>query len=54
VVIHVGSEYDEDVYTPLVTVPAFPVVFWFKVGISEATIALNVGAPALPLGAARK
>lgn len=33
---------------------AVPVVFWFKVGTSAATIALNVGAPAEPLGAAKK
>jgi hypothetical protein len=32
---------------------AVPVVFWFNVGISAATIALNVGAPELPLGAAK-
>ena len=29
---------------------AVPVVFWFSVGISAATIALNVGTPAVPLG----
>jgi hypothetical protein len=32
---------------------AVPVVFWFNVGISAARIALNVGAPELPLGAAK-
>jgi hypothetical protein len=36
------------------TEPAEPVVFWLSVGISAATIALNVGAPAAPLGAAKK
>jgi hypothetical protein len=30
-----------------------PVVFWFSVGMSAATIALNVGAPATPFGAAK-
>ena len=35
------------------TEPAEPVVFWLSVGISAATIALNVGAPAAPLGAAK-
>ena len=35
-----------------VTLDAVPVVFWFKVGMSAATIALNVGVPATPLGAA--
>jgi hypothetical protein len=29
-------------------------VFWLSVGISAATIALNVGTPAPPFGAARK
>jgi hypothetical protein len=29
---------------------AVPVVFWFNVGTSAATIALNVGTPAEPLG----
>ena len=37
-----------------VTLDAVPVVFWFKVGMSAATTALNVGAPAEPLGAAKK
>ena len=37
-----------------VTLLAVPVVFWFSVGTSAATIALNVGAPAEPLGAAKK
>jgi hypothetical protein len=32
---------------------AVPVVFWFKVGMSAATIALNVGTPAEALGAAK-
>jgi hypothetical protein len=32
---------------------AVPVVFWFNVGTSAATSALNVGAPAVPLGAAK-
>jgi hypothetical protein len=36
------------------TDPALPEVFWFSVGISAATMARNVGAPAEPLGAARK
>ena len=36
------------------TDPAEPVVFWLSVGISAATIALNVGVPAEPLGAAQK
>lgn len=36
----------------VVTVAALPVVFWFSVGMSVATIARNVGAPAEPLGAA--
>jgi hypothetical protein len=35
-----------------VTFAAVPVVFWFRVGISAATIARNVGTPADPLGAA--
>ena len=34
--------------------PALPVVFWFKVGMSAATIVLKVGIPLDPLGAARK
>ena len=33
---------------------AVPEVFWLSVGISAATIARNVGTPALPLGAAKK
>ena len=41
---------------PMATVPvtlaAVPVVFWFSVGMSAATMALKVGAPAVPLGAA--
>ena len=40
--------------TALATLPAEPVVFWFSVGMSAATTALNVGAPAEPLGAAKK
>jgi hypothetical protein len=32
---------------------AVPVVFWFNVGMSAETIALNVGAPEEPLGAAK-
>jgi hypothetical protein len=32
---------------------AVPVVFWFRVGTSAATIARKVGVPAEPLGAAR-
>ena len=36
-----------------VTFAAVPVVFWFSVGISAATTALNVGTPAEPLGAAK-
>ena len=40
--------------TALATEPADPVVFWFSVGMSAATTALNVGAPAEPLGAAKK
>ena len=32
---------------------AVPAVFWFRVGISAATIALNVGTPAEPLGEAK-
>lgn len=39
--------------TALVTLPAEPVVFWFRVGISAATTARKDGAPADPLGAAR-
>ena len=39
---------------PVVSVAAEPVVFWFSVGTSAATIARNVGAPATPLGAAKK
>jgi len=35
-----------------VTLAALPVVVWFKVGMSAATKARNVGAPAAPLGAA--
>jgi hypothetical protein len=38
----------------LVTLPAEPVVFWFNVGMSAATIVLKVGTPASPVGAARK
>ena len=37
-----------------VTDTAVPVVFWFNVGISAATIARNVGAQADPFGAAKK
>jgi hypothetical protein len=37
-----------------VTFAAVPVVFWFKVGTSAATIARKVGTPAAPLGAAKK
>lgn len=37
-----------------VTLLAVPVVFWFRVGTSAATIARNVGTPAVPLGAAKK
>jgi hypothetical protein len=37
-----------------VTFEAVPVVFWFNVGISAATISRNVGTPAEALGAARK
>ena len=33
---------------------AVPVVFWFRVGTSAATIARKPGAPAVPFGAARK
>jgi hypothetical protein len=33
---------------------AVPVVFWFRVGRSAATIARKLGAPALPPGAAKK
>lgn len=40
--------------TTPVTLLAVPVVFWFNVGTSAATIARKVGAPALPLGAAKK
>jgi hypothetical protein len=36
-----------------VTLDAVPVVFWFSVGISAATTALNVGTPAVPSGAAK-
>jgi len=36
----------------LTTEPASPLVFWFKVGISAATKALNVAEPLLPFGAA--
>jgi hypothetical protein len=32
---------------------AVPVVFWFNCGMSVATIALNVGTPAVPFGAAK-
>jgi hypothetical protein len=38
----------------LEAVPAFAVVAWFKVGTSEATIALNTGNPFVALGAAKK
>lgn len=37
----------------VVRVAAEPVVFWFSVGTSAATIARNVGVPAVPLGAAK-
>lgn len=40
--------------TTPVTLLAVPVVFWFSVGTSAATIARKVGAPAEPLGAAKK
>jgi hypothetical protein len=33
---------------------AVPVVFWFSTGMSLAVIDRNPGAPALPLGAAKK
>jgi hypothetical protein len=33
---------------------AVPVVFWFRVGTSPATISLKDGAPDEPFGAARK
>jgi hypothetical protein len=33
---------------------AVPVVFWLRVGISVATIALKLGLPLLPFGAAKK
>jgi hypothetical protein len=36
-----------------VTLFAVPVVFWLSVGISAPTIALNVGTPAVPFGAAK-
>jgi hypothetical protein len=36
-----------------VEIAAVPVVFWFSVGMSDATTALNVGTPAEPLGAAK-
>ena len=38
----------------VVSFAADPVVFWLSVGISDATIALNVGAPAAPFGAAKR
>ena len=37
-----------------VTLDAVPVVFWFSVGTSAATMARKVGVPAEPLGAAKK
>ena len=37
-----------------VAVAALPVVLWFSVGMSEATIARNVGTPAEPFGDAKK
>ena len=37
-----------------VILAAVPVVFWFSVGMSAATIARYVGAPADPFGAAKK
>ena len=36
-----------------VTFAAVPVVFWLSVGISAPTIALKVGTPAVPFGAAK-
>ena len=39
--------------TTPVTLAAVPVVFWFSVGTSAATIARNVGTPADPFGAAK-
>jgi hypothetical protein len=33
---------------------AVPVVFWFKIGRSAATIARKLGTPTLPFGAAKK
>ena len=37
----------------MVSVAAEPVVFWFSVGMSDATNSLNVGTPAAAFGAAR-
>jgi hypothetical protein len=36
-----------------VTFEEVPVVFWFNIGMSDPTIARNVGTPAVPLGAAK-
>ena len=53
-----GSESAESVPSVLllvaVTFSAVPVVFWFSVGMSAATMARKDGVPAAPLGAARK
>jgi hypothetical protein len=37
-----------------VAVAAFPVVLWFNVGTSAATMALKLGTPDEPFGAAKK
>ena len=41
------------VATVPVTLDAVPVVFWFSVGISAATIARKLGTPAVPFGDAK-
>lgn len=43
----------EVVMVAAVEIAAVPVVFWFSVGTSAATIVRNVGTPAKPFGAAK-
>lgn len=57
VIVPTVAKLDNDVNDVLleaVMLAAVPVVFWFSVGTSAATMARNDGTPAMPLGAARK
>ena len=57
VIVPTVAKLDSEVSVVLldaVMLAAVPVVFWLSVGMSAATIARNVGAPAKPLGAAKK